>query len=99
MNLFILLPILLILSFTVVISNQLLQAIGVRSSSKFWTDLKSKFLISYGHNDLAQKYITKPLVGLLGKPDTSSNGFTRGLNDSSNSKVNVLDKQHIRSNI
>ncbi len=91
MNLIILLPVLLTLAFAVVLSNQLLQAAGVKSSIKFWTDIKSNFLIWYGHNDLVKKYITKPLAGLFGKSDTSSEGLAAALFDFSNeNKVNIL---------
>jgi hypothetical protein len=90
-NLIILLPIFLTLAFAVVLSNQLLQAAGVKSSSKFWTNIKSTFLISYVHNDLVKKYITKPLAGLFGKSDTSSEGLAAALIDLSNdNKVNIL---------
>jgi hypothetical protein len=91
MNLIILLPVFLTLAFAVVLSNQLLQAAGVKSSIKFWTDIKSNFLIWYGHNDLVKKYITKPLAVLFGKSDTSSEGLAAALIDLSNdNKVNIL---------
>ena len=91
MNLIILLPVFLTLAFAVVLSNQLLQAAGVKSSIKFWTDIKSTFLIFYEHNDLVKKYITKPLAGLFGKSDASSEGLAGALIDlSNNNKVNIL---------
>jgi hypothetical protein len=91
MNLIILLPVFLILAFALVLSNQLLQAVGIRSSIKFWTDIKSTFLIFYEHNDLVKKYITKPLAGLFGKSDTSGEGLAGALIDLSNdNKVNTL---------
>lgn len=87
MNLIILLPVFLTLAFAVVLSNQLLQAAGVKSSIKFWTDIKS----TYEHNDLVKKYITKPLAGLFGKSDASSEGLAGALIDlSNNNKVNIL---------
>ncbi len=90
MNLIILLPIFLTLAFAVVLSNQLLQAAGVKSSIKFWTNIKSSFLIMYGHNDFVKKYIIKPLAGLVGKSDTST-GLASALIDLSNdNKVNIF---------
>jgi hypothetical protein len=91
MNLIILLPIFLTLAFAVVLSNQLLQAAGVKSSIKFWTNIKSSFLIMYGHNDFVKKYIIKPLAGLVGKSDTSSEGLAGALIDLPNdNKVNIF---------
>jgi len=91
MNLIILLPIFLTLAFAVVLSNQLLQAAGVKSSIKVWTNIKSSFLIMYGHNDFVKKYIIKPLAGLVGKSDTSSEGLASALIDLSNdNKVNIF---------
>lgn len=84
MNLIILLPIFLTLAFAVVLSNQLLQAAGVKSSVKFWTNIKSTFLILYEHNDFVKKYITKPLAGLFGKSYSSSEGIVGALIDLSN---------------
>ncbi len=91
MNLIILLPIFLTLAFAVVLSNQLLQAAGVKSSIKFWTNIKSTFLILYEQNDFVKKYITKPLAGLFGKYNTSSEGLASAVIDLSNdNKVNIF---------
>jgi hypothetical protein len=105
MNLIILLPILLTLAFAVVLSNQLLQATGIKNSIKFWTNIKSNFLIWYGHNQLIHKYITKPIAGLLAKSASSSgsdsrNGLPSGASNGSpnNAKSNVLDVAHRASN-
>ena len=45
----------------------------------------------YGHNDFVKKYIIKPLAGLVGKSDTSSEGLASALIDLSNdNKVNIF---------
>jgi hypothetical protein len=87
------------LAFAVVLSNQLLQAAGLKSSIKIWTDIKSRFLVWYEHNQLVQKYFVMPISELLSKPNTSSanSGITVGKPNDSNSKMNVVDIQHENS--
>lgn len=70
MDLIFILPIFLILSFVVVLSNQLIQAAGIRSGIKYWSDIKTTIITFLDHNDLIRKSITNPVGGILGSKNS-----------------------------
>lgn len=69
MDLIFILPIFLILSFVVVLSNQLIQAAGIKSGIKYWSDIKTTIITFLDHNDLI-KSITNPVGGILGSKNS-----------------------------
>jgi len=69
MDLIFILPIFLILSFVVVLSNQLIQAAGIKSGIKYWSDIKTTIITFLDHNDL-RKSITNPVGGILGSKNS-----------------------------
>jgi hypothetical protein len=69
MDLIFILPIFLILSFVVVLSNQLIQAAGIKSGIKYWSDIKTTIITFLDHNDLG-KSITNPVGGILGSKNS-----------------------------